>query len=70
MTIARKTVMISSTAKDLPEHRKEVMDACLRQGMFPVMMENLPTNEDDVISAPLKMVDRADILAVFLGKQI
>jgi hypothetical protein len=24
-------VMISSTARDLPEHRKEAMDACLRQ---------------------------------------
>ncbi len=30
----RKTVMISSTARDLPEHRQEAMDACLRQGMF------------------------------------
>ena len=37
----RKTVMISSTARDLPEHRKEVMDACLRQGMFPVMIEQM-----------------------------
>jgi len=34
--------MISSTARDLPEHRKEVMNACLRQGMFPIMMEHLP----------------------------
>jgi len=61
MTIARKTVMISSTARDLPEHRKEVMDACLRQGMFPVMMEHLPANDDEAISASLKMVDEADI---------
>ena len=27
--------MISSTARDLPEHRKEVLDACLRQSMIP-----------------------------------
>jgi len=53
--------MISSTARDLPEHRKEVMDACLRQGMFPVMMEHLPANDDEAISASLKMVDEADI---------
>ena len=33
-----KRVMLSSTALDLPEHRKQVKDACLRQGMFPVMM--------------------------------
>jgi len=57
----RKTVMISSTIRDLPEHRKEVMDACLKQGMFPIMMEHLPANDDEAISASLKMVDEADI---------
>ena len=57
----RKTVMISSTARDLPEHRKEAMDACLRQGMFPVMMEHLPASDDEAISASLAMVDAADI---------
>ena len=57
----RKTVMISSTARDLPEHRKEAMDACLRQGMFPTMMEHLPASDDEAISASLEMVDAADI---------
>jgi hypothetical protein len=61
MPLTRKTVMISSTARDLPEHRKEAMNACLSQGMFPVMMEHLPANDDDAISASLKMVDEADI---------
>ncbi|MEP7198360.1 MAG: DUF4062 domain-containing protein, partial [Chloroflexota bacterium] len=56
-----KHVMISSTARDLPEHRKEVMDACLRQGMFPVMMEHLPASDAEAIAASLKMVDEADI---------
>lgn len=54
-------VMISSTVRDLPEHRKEVMDACLRQGMFPVMMEHLPACDDEAIGASLKMVDNAEI---------
>jgi tetratricopeptide (TPR) repeat protein len=54
-------VMISSTARDLPEHRKEVLDACLRQGMFPMMMEHLPASDDEAISASLKMVDKAEI---------
>jgi hypothetical protein len=36
-----KTVMVSSTARDLPEHRREVKDACLRQGMFPIMAERV-----------------------------
>ena len=61
MSQAKKTVMISSTARDLPQHRKEVMDACLRQGMYPVMMEHLPANDDEAIAASLKMVDEADI---------
>ena len=52
--------MISSTAIDLPEHRKEVLDASLRQGMFPVMMEHLPASDADAISASLKMVDEVD----------
>lgn len=54
-------VMISSTARDLPEHRKEVMDGCLRQGMFPSMMEHLPANDFEAISASLKLVDEAEI---------
>jgi tetratricopeptide (TPR) repeat protein len=57
----RLTVIVSSTARDLPEHRKEVMDACLRQGMFPEMMEQLPASDADAIRASLALVDGADI---------
>ena len=57
----RKTVMISSTARDLPKHRQAVMDACLRQGMFPLMMEHLPASDADAIEVSLKMVEEADI---------
>jgi tetratricopeptide (TPR) repeat protein len=60
-------VMISSTARDLPEHRKEVMDACLRQGMFPVMMEHLPASDAEAVPASLKMVDDADIYLLILA---
>jgi tetratricopeptide (TPR) repeat protein len=60
-------VMISSTALDLPEHRKEVMDACLRQGMFPIMMEHLPASDAEAIPASLKMVDEADIYLLILA---
>jgi hypothetical protein len=59
--------MISSTARDLPEHRKEVMDACLRQGMFPVMMEHLPSSDEEAIPASLRMVDEADIYLLILA---
>lgn len=60
-------VMISSTARDLPEHRKEVMDACVRQGMFPIMMEHLPASDDEAIPASLKMVDESDIYLLILA---
>jgi tetratricopeptide (TPR) repeat protein len=61
-----KKVMISSTALDLPEHRDLVKDACLRQGMFPMMMEYLPAADADAIEESLRMVNEADIyLGIF-----
>src|SRR5438132_8117720 len=65
--MTQKRVMISSTARDLPEHRKEVMDACLRQGMFPIMMEHLPASDDEAIPVSLNMVDEADIYLLILA---
>src|SRR5436853_5366009 len=66
MSDPRLKVMISSTARALPDHREHVMDACLRQGMFPVMMEYLPAADADAIAESLRMVDGADIyLGVF-----
>ncbi len=57
-------VMISSSVRDLPEHREKVMHACLRQSLFPSMMEHLPSSDDDAIAESFRMVDEADI---FLG---
>ena len=58
--------MISSTAIDLPEHRDEVKEACLRQGMLPVMMEHLPASDADAITKSMRMVDEADLyLGIF-----
>jgi hypothetical protein len=63
---AKPIVIISSTVRDLPNHRKGVLDACLRQGMFPLMMEHLPAIDADAIKASMDLVDRADIyLGVF-----
>jgi hypothetical protein len=53
--------MISSTIVDLPEHREEVKEACLRQGMFPLMMEEQPASYDDPIQFSINLVNRADI---------
>ena len=62
----RLSAMISSTARDLPAHRKEVGEACLRQGVFPVMMEHLPASDADAIAASLRLVEQSDVyLGVF-----
>jgi tetratricopeptide (TPR) repeat protein len=57
----QKTAMISSTAIDLPEHRREVEKACLREGIFPIGMDNLPARDADAIRVSIEMVDKADI---------
>ncbi|HEY0174635.1 MAG TPA: DUF4062 domain-containing protein [Pyrinomonadaceae bacterium] len=56
--------MVSSTALDLPEHRKEVMDACLRMGMHPAMMEHLTAGDTTAAEKSVAMVDDA---SVYLG---
>jgi tetratricopeptide (TPR) repeat protein len=60
-------VIISSTARDLPEHREQVMDACMRLGMFyPDMMEHLTATDANALEVSLRMVNKADLyLGVF-----
>jgi hypothetical protein len=67
--------MVSSTALDLPVHRKEVLDACLRQSTVPKMQEHLPASGSDVesgteaIRVSLSMVDEAEIyLGIFASR--
>ncbi len=56
--------MISSTALDLPEHRRQVIDACLRQSILPIAMEHLPARDASALQVSLNMMDEAD---VFIG---
>jgi hypothetical protein len=37
------------------------MDACLRQSMFPIMMEHIPASASEAIAESLGMVEKADI---------
>jgi hypothetical protein len=63
--IRRKSVMISSTARDLPAHRDQVRLGCLRTGFEPrEMMENLPALDQHAVEISLTMVADAD---VYLG---
>lgn len=54
--------MISSTARDLPEHRKQVEEACHRIGVFAEkMMENLTAENANAVEVSLRLVDEADV---------
>ncbi len=59
---ARKVVMISSTARDLPVHREQVRLACERAGFEPrEMMEHLPALDSNAVDISLRMVDAAEV---------
>jgi tetratricopeptide (TPR) repeat protein len=61
-------VMISSTARDLPEHRDKVMHTCLRQGLaHPNMMEHLSAEDADAAQVSLRMVEDADLYLGIFG---
>jgi tetratricopeptide (TPR) repeat protein len=55
-----RRVMISSTALDLPEHRKHARDACERMSMLPLVMEQMPATPDDALTISRGYVDQAD----------
>lgn len=60
--MSRPIAMISSTARDLPEHRERVRKACERIGFAPEeMMEHLTALDKDAVEISLEMVDRADV---------
>lgn len=58
---SKHAVMLSSTYKELVEHRQAIQQAMLGQELFPVAMENDAALPDhDLISASLSKVDDAD----------
>ncbi len=59
-------VMVSSTVQDLPTYRQQVLDACMKQKMFPEMMESLAAVDGDPIKASLDLVDNSNLyLGIF-----
>src|SRR5215470_6242407 len=62
-------VMISSTLLDLREHRRHVMEASLRQNMFPLRMEDLPASDDQAPTVSLKLVEEADVYVLVIGNR-
>ena len=59
--------MIGSGVRELPEHREQVRDACLRRGLDPMVMEELPARPMDAIRASMKLVDEADVYLGVVG---
>ena len=55
-----RRVMISSTALDLPEHRRHARDACERCSMLPLVMEQMPASPADALTLSREYVDNAD----------
>jgi len=63
-----KKVMISSTTRDLPEHRERVMHACQRLGVItPRMMEFLTASTLPPLEVSLEMVDESDLYVGVFG---
>ena len=56
----RRDVMISSTARDLPDHRTQAKAAIEQCGAVALVMENLPASPNDAITDSLKLVDEAE----------
>jgi hypothetical protein len=59
--------MISSTALDLPDHRKQAVEACQRAGVFPIPMEHLAARDVPPVDVCMEMVDQADIYIGIYG---
>jgi tetratricopeptide (TPR) repeat protein len=65
----RAEVYISSTLRNLSDHRKAAMEAMLRMGVFPIMMENFPASSVNALTVSFDMVARSIIHVVLVGQQ-
>ena len=61
-----RRILISSTALDLPAHRRHARDACERMSMLPLVMEQMPASPADALTLSRRYVDEADFyLGIF-----
>ncbi len=68
MASERYSVMLSSTYRELKDHREAVRQAFISQGIFPLAMEDDAALPDhDLISASLAKVDEADAYVGLIG---
>jgi len=55
-----RVAMISSTSRDLPDHRLEVMKACQKKDFTPQWMEILPAGKSPM-EASMSLLEGADV---------
>jgi tetratricopeptide (TPR) repeat protein len=61
-----RRILISSTALDLPEHRRHARDACERMSMLPLVQEQLAASPAGALAESYRLVDQADFyLGIF-----
>jgi uncharacterized protein DUF4062 len=63
----RPVVFISSTEKDLKQHREQAAKAALASGFFPEMMEYFPATGEQSLPACLEKVAEAELVIVIVA---
>jgi len=62
-------VMVSSTYKDLVNHRQEAIKAIRDCSMYPTTMEVIEGSDDDILTNSLEMVAACDVYVGILGSR-
>lgn len=57
----RPVTLIGGTANLLPEHRAALMDACMENGLFPIVIEQLPTDPIEAVRSVLTVVNNVHL---------
>lgn len=62
-----KHLVAAVTANDLPEHRRAVLDACIRMAVLPTTMEDFSPDDSEARAQCLSMIDQADLYIGVFG---
>ncbi|MBN2305096.1 MAG: DUF4062 domain-containing protein [Anaerolineae bacterium] len=65
----RADVMVSSTTRDMPDHRRSVIDAIWRRGMFPLAMERDTADTASAVEYSLELVNQSEVYVGIFGNR-
>lgn len=60
-TLERPIAIISNNARDLPQYRREALEACVLCGLVPIMVESLLRGNNTAVTTALSIIDNAHI---------